>query len=218
MPSKYLTTALRALWPIYRVPQPNTPPSLDLDLPIQVVHDVSGDARIARGLQAFAVLSTLCGIDPDDTYTSMTRAELLNAQVLRTLLASRQMHPEDVDVWVLDAMAGVTAATADKFLVTGNNIRAAINHGFTGTPAFGESFGFWDADDVKSAQVTATSAVQLFGPAAGTVRPAPSYLEDDEDSALLFGATNVGGAGDDFQAFVTFRLWLAPRGARPLFG
>lgn len=220
MPVKVLSSAWRVLAGLYRLPgQTSSPPGLELDLPVQPVHDLSREAEYQR--QAIFEHSfdqvILAGTTDRAAFTRPAIFLLSGAQAALGRLGLQS--PNDVDVW-LDAIYGYLDPASDPAFLT--VAQAGVIQG-------GPGFAGADAQRLFLANGTGFAAIISGGRAtlsfvdAATVRhnatelaeqPFPVYFSDAVGtSALVMAVATAGGA---VTVRWTFVYRFVPIGVRPV--
>jgi len=212
-----LSRALAALAGIYRFPGTHSAPnSVELSLPVQIVHDVSREAELATGFFANAAV-TLGPTDGLGTVAraSTTRLAFLQDTIPAQLLAEHGYSPADVDVWVYGYWAIIAAADSGDF----GHARVGVT---IGTPIGGGNSRVLASYTIVDGQAIVAGGTLMLVQGSGTVNQPgqpwgdfvfPFLLPDDPESAFLMeGADDAGGA---MTVGCFFRCWVGPKGSPP---
>lgn len=102
MPEKILSRTLEALRVIYRLPGQRTAPlNIELDTPLQIVHDVSREAERQRTLTILNAIQYDTVAGSATTFATRDVAAFMAGTVAPLLLVDQGLEVSDVDLWLL---------------------------------------------------------------------------------------------------------------------
>ncbi len=189
-----------------------------LDLgPIQLVHDVADQATLAQGFhtQLRTALTTAgAGVRVFNAISWDTILGTNGADGVVNFLASRNLEPTEVDIWIRGVSFSIRAADTGNF---GAGASAACGFDTVATASSEVPVAFWSGAD--SAELSLNTATRLhlgrytnisnvFGPQLFPMRLPPLgqllvALQDDAGGALTNAQFN-------------WSLWIGPRDSRPV--
>lgn len=208
-----LSRALAALSGIYKFPGTRSAPhAIELDVPVQLVHDVSREAELAAGFWAQAsVILTTAGAGAD-TFASTLRDDFLGTTENQQLLRELGLTTGEVDVWLYGWHALLAAADSGDF----SRLRLGIRVGtLIGTGVVQQLVTYVAAQTAMVTGgalplVTSTTGAELS--TYGEQR-LPILMQDRPDTAFL--AQGNDDAGGDMTVTGFFRCWVGPKGSPP---
>jgi hypothetical protein len=179
-----------------------------MDVPLQLVHDVSRNADAARGFQTYAALAFTTLGGGADTFVSLTRTAFLaqTAHGLDVMLRERQLQAADVDVWVMGVTLVSTAATHGEF----DSALVGVTQGTIAGSGVNRALAFFVPGTLQLISGGAVHEVreEFLGEISY-----PFILEDDESSAFV--ANVIDGGGGACIGTVFYTVWICPKGTFP---
>lgn len=212
MADRILSKVLKALETVYQFPggQKGAPESMELDLPIQVVHDASSSARIGRAPGMSDGWWLL-----EDYHNHLGLGTLVTTPSLRTPgFASSNTYPapynkEDLQAWIYDSFVCMDDAGDFALAMSGlqfcNQAIGPVNINGANTPRIPLYYG-----------TAPVSTLVLKGSNQKAEIPIPyiTYPGGNANDSVLYNystADNVGTCG--ISIFTLF--WLGPKGTPP---